>query len=412
MASCGSTAQNSDRGPDRTTAPKIEIDWSRCGLIECGQIEVPVDHVGQQVSGAGFDAPTVRIAVFRRKAIRKGAPALVMLPDRRFGMNARALVENAPLEFGSQSSKFTLISMAPRGSFDSPMPAGQESGVSTLDQVDDLETLRNNLGAKKLSVMGWGSGATVATTWAMTHPRRVSRLVVDSPQDPTVSLTAQALLQVASVRAAVNSAFLWCASHLSCPMNINVAKYIGAFKSAIRRERVPTGTNLTTVARAGTTTLANGDALLLFRSIGATLDGDATSLLALAGVAPTIADAYAPCADTGRKMSAHVAKVFREYSQEKTRQFTIGTEADVYGMCAQLPEPMRTLWGLTPDAGSTGLAVYVTVARGDPVIAPSVPRAMAKKMGWAYKSVRVNRHLVVGYDEAATDDAFAFLSGD
>ena len=390
----------------------MDITWTPCGTIECGQISVPVDHAGQQVSGDGFDAPTVKVAVFRRRSQEKKARTLVLLPDRRFGQNARSLVENAPLEFGAQSSAFTLVSVSPRGSFDSPMPTGHESRTGTLDQVDDLETLRNNLGAKRLSVMGWGTGATVGATWAMTHPGRVSRLVLDSPMDPSESLIVQAGRQVESVRAAVNTAFFWCASHLSCPMNANLAKFVNAFKTALRLERVPEGADFETIARAGTTALATGDALLLFRSIGAAMDGDATTLLALAGIAPTIADAYAPCADTGRAKADKVARVFRGYRTAKTRQFSIGSESDLYALCAQIPESLRPLWGLSPSDKAKELPVYVTIARGDPVVPPWAARTMAKKMKWTYKSVYANRHLVVGFDEAATDAAFAFLSAD
>ena len=391
-------------------APVVEIEWTPCGPIECGQVTVPVAHEGQSISGDGFDAPTVKLAVFRRKSKFKRARTLVLLPDRRYGQNARSLVENAPLEFGAQSESFTLVSLAPRGSFGSPMPAGQESNVSTLDQVDDLETLRNDLDAKTLSVMAWGSSATTATAWAMSHPGRVSRLVLDSPMDPSVSLAVQSRKQVESVRSAVNAAFFWCASHLSCPMNANLAKFVNAFKTALRLGRIPEGANFDTIARAGERALATGDALLLFRSIGAAVDGDSTSLLALAGIAPVEADAQAWCADAGRKAAKKAARIFSDYRTAKTRQFAIGTSAEIYSFCAALPEPLRPLWGMMPSAKADGLPVYVTIARGDPVVPPWAPRTMAKKMKWTYKSVYANRHLVIGFDEAATDAAFAFLS--
>ena len=371
---------------------------------------VPVSHEGQTVSGDGFDAPMVTLALFRRRAESKNARTLVLLPDRRFGQNARSLVENAGLEFGTQSGSYDLVSVAPRGSFDSPMPVGNESNVSTLDQVDDLESLRNDLGAKRLSVMAWGSGATTAAAWAMSHPGRVSRLVLDSPMDPSESLVVQARKQVESVRQAVNTAFFWCASHLSCPMNANLAKFVNAFKTALRLGRIPEGADFDTIARAGERALATGDALLLFRSIGAAVDGDSTSLLALAGIAPVAADAQAACADAGRSAARKAARIFSDYRSAKTRQFAIGTGAEIHAFCASLPEPLRPLWGMPVSEQAKDLPVYVTVARGDPVVPPWAPRTMSKKLGWTYKSVYANRHLVIGFDEAATDAAFAFLA--
>lgn len=410
LTACGTPGSSSDGESDRSTAPVSEIDWTPCGPIECGQIEVPVEHSGQQLSGDGFDPPMVKVAVFRRKSNEKKAPTVVLLPDRRFGRNARALVENAPLEFGARSGSFTLVSIAPRGSFDSPMPTGHESNVSTRDQVDDLEALRANLGAKKLSAIGWGTGATVGATWAMSHPGRVSHLVLDSPMDPSVTLGTLARRQVESVRSAVNTAFLFCASHLACPMNANLAKFVNAFKLSLRLGRIPEGADLETIARAGTTALANGDALLLFRAVGAAMDGDPTTLLALAGTVPTSEDARPWCADAGRRAAARVSTIFRDYREARTRQFSIGSEADVYARCAELPETLRPLWGTKPDPGAKGLAVHVTIARGDPVVPPWAARTMAKKMDWSYRSVHANRHLVVGFDPAATDAAFEFLS--
>ena len=260
--------------------------------------------------------------------------------------------------------------------------------------------------------MGWGTGATVGAAWAMTHPDRVSRLVLDSPMNPMSGPVEQARRQVASVHNAVDAAFFFCASHLSCPMNANLAKFVNAFKLALRLGRVPEGADFETIARAGTTALANGDALLLFRSIGAAMDGNATTLLALAGVPPSDADAQAVCADTGRSGAARAATVFREYRLKKTRQFSIGTEGDIYARCASLPETLRPLWGLKPLADSKGLSVHVTIARGDPVVPTWSARTMARTMDWSYRSVIANRHLVIGFDEQATDDAFAFLSAD
>jgi hypothetical protein len=52
----------------------------------------------------------------------------------------------------------------------------------------------------------------------------------------------------------------------------------------------------------------------------------------------------------------------------------------------------------------------VTIARGDPIWSPYIPRNMAKRMTWQYNSVYANRHLVVGFDRAITASAMEFLA--
>jgi hypothetical protein len=44
------------------------------------------------------------------------------------------------------------------------------------------------------------------------------------------------------------------------------------------------------------------------------------------------------------------------------------------------------------------------------VVPPYVARTMAKRMGWTYRSVYANRHLVIGKDQAITQIAFEFLA--
>ena len=73
-------------------------------------------------------------------------------------------------------------------------------------------------------------------------------------------------------------------------------------------------------------------------------------------------------------------------------------------------ESARPLSSITPAALATGARVLVNIARGDQVTAPSVVRAMAKKMKWTYAPVYANRHLVVGHDNATTVAAMKFLA--
>ncbi len=75
----------------------------------------------------------------------------------------------------------------------------------------------------------------------MLNPDVVKTMVLDSPSDPGVSQTMLAQKQIDSSEAAVVEAMRWCASHISCPMNANVAKELNRFKTALRLDRINGG---------------------------------------------------------------------------------------------------------------------------------------------------------------------------
>jgi len=378
-----------------------QIVWLPCGQIECGKISVPID---KDIASSG----TVSISLYRRKAISGSSPrTLLLLPDREFGSDARTLAEKAVLTFGTTITKFNVISVAPRGAVDAVLPAGSETEIGTLGMADDLEAVRAALNVKKVSIMGWGSGATTAAAFIMQNPTKIQTVVLDSPIDPSTSLVKQASQHIAATTFGVKTAMRWCASHLSCTMNANVAKELDLMKTNIRLERVDSGITFEAVARAALRTIVDGHAQELFTAITAANNGNSKPLLTLVGTAPTAVNAYGRCADVSR---ANAKKIAQAHAAVKPYKFTIGNEATLYAMCAQIPESDRPLGALKPATLATGARVLVNVARGDQVTAPSVVRAMAKKMKWTYASVYANRHLVVGYDNATTVAAMKFLA--
>jgi pimeloyl-ACP methyl ester carboxylesterase len=381
-----------------TTAP---ITWLPCGQIECGKISVPVNK-GLTRSG------TFSLSLYRRKATSGSSPrTLLLLPDREYGQDARTLTEKAVLTFGTEITKFNVVSIAPRGAIDAVMPTGSETAIGTLNLADDLEAVRAALNVKKVSIMGWGSGATAAAALIMQNPTTVQAAVLDTPIDPTTSLVKQAPQHIAATKLGVETAMRWCASHLSCPMNANVAKGLDLLKTRIRLARVDPSITFAAVARAATRTIVKGHTQELFTAITAANNKDSKPLMALIGTAPTATNAYGRCADVSR---ADAKKIAQAHAAVKPYKFTIGSEAVLYALCAEINESTRPLGSLQPAALATGARVLVNIARGDQVTAPSVVRAMAKKMKWTYASVYANRHLVVGYDNATTVAAMKFLA--
>jgi pimeloyl-ACP methyl ester carboxylesterase len=378
-----------------------EITWLPCGPIECGKIFVPVTK-GLSTS------ERIQISLYRRKATSGSSPrTLLLLPDREYGPNTRTLTEKALLTFGTAITQFNVISVAPRGAIDAVMPAGSETNIGTLDMADDVDAVREALHEKKVSIIGWGSGATTAAALIMQNPTRVQAAVLDTPIDPSTSLVKQAPQHIAATKLGVETAMRWCASHLACPMNANVAKGLDLLKTRIRLERVDPAITFEAVARAATRTIVEGHTQELFAAITAANNQDSKPLVALIGTAPTAAQAYGRCADVSR---ADAKKIARAHAAVKPYKFTIGSEAALYAFCADITESARPLGSLKPAALAKSARVLVNIARGDQVTAPSVVRAMAKKMKWTYAPVYANRHLVVGYDNATTVAALKFLA--
>ena len=378
-----------------------DITWLPCGSIECGKIFVPVTK-GLSTS------ERIQISLYRRKATSGSSPrTLLLLPDREYGPDARTLTEKAQLTFGTAITKFNVISVAPRGAIGAVMPAGSETNIGTLAMADDVDAVREALHLKKVSIIGWGSGATTAAALIMQNPTRVQAAVLDTPIDPSTSLVKQAPQHIAATKLGVETAMRWCASHLACPMNANVAKGLDLLKTRIRLERVDPAITFEAVARAATRTIVEGHTQELFTAITAANNKDSKPLIALIGTAPTATNAYGRCADVSR---ADAKKIARAHAAVKPYKFTIGSEAALYAFCADITESARPLGSIKPAALATGARVLVNIARGDQVTAPSVVRAMAKKMKWTYAPVYANRHLVVGHDNATTVAAITFLA--
>ncbi len=393
--------------PDDTVAPDSlpAVEWLPCGDIECARIDVP--RVGSDLEG-----DTIKVAVYRRTS-RDGssAPTMILLPDRRFGVSAREAVETAPLTLGAASRGYTLVAIAARGTQDSPLQVTDVNLLSSLDEMDDVLAVQNALGLRRTAVMGWGSGATTAAALVMSHPDRVTAAVLDSPQDPAVSMVRQAERQLQSMQLAVETAMRWCASHLSCPSNANVAKALSRFKTNLRLGRLGEGVDFDTIARAATAAIADGNPQALFVAIDEASGGDGTKLLALAGPVPTPESSLHACANVTLPASRRIAELFADHVESRPRHFYMGTEAFTYAFCGSLPATQRPIGEVVPDPSAKDEKVFVTIGRGDPIVPPFAARTMAKRMGWTYQSVYANRHLVVGFDQAITQAAFDFLAG-
>ena len=384
------------------SAPASAITWLPCGDIECGQIQIPVDH-------AAASSGKFTLGLYRRtSSVSNDARTLILVPDKKWSTSARDMVEAAVLTYGPRINSFNVVAVAPRGSAESVLPTGAEHKVGTLDIVDDLDMVRRALGQETVSVIGWGTGATAVTAWVMQRPRDFYSAVVDSPLDPSVSSVKQIRQNIAAGELGVLTAVKWCASHLSCTINANVATGLNLLKTDMRLGRVPADVTNEGIARAAEHALADGNPGVLFDAIAQVMVGSSVRLETLAGSAPMQTDAYSKCADVSQ---ADAVSIVQAYEAMSDQYFRLGNNAQAYGFCSGIPAAVRPLGVVKPSAIASEAKVLVTIARGDQMNAPVNAREMAKRLGWKYQSVFANRHLVVGIDRAITQTVMDFLSG-
>jgi pimeloyl-ACP methyl ester carboxylesterase len=164
----------------------------------CSTLVVPLDHSGK--TAGTLDLP---VAV----SGPEGAPVLVLLSGGP-GQPGLPFLDGARRRLGATGRKYRLVVIDQRGTGRDALrcPALQrEMGASdltpptahavrdcakrigdqrrfyaTTDTVADLELLRQALGAQKIALDGVSYGTYVAERYALAHPDRVSKLVLDS----------------------------------------------------------------------------------------------------------------------------------------------------------------------------------------------------------------------------------------
>jgi pimeloyl-ACP methyl ester carboxylesterase len=207
LAGCGGTA----KPPATTTAPAQRPVAAKPRLLAahpcpqahgftCSTLDVPLDHSGRTegtvrlpvAAADNADAPRGVLLVLtggpgqggvdfiprvraRMRAVLRSY-RLVMVDQRGTGEGA---LRCPALQRAMGTSDLTV---PPRGAVESCARAlgPRRRFYSTADTVADLEALRVALGAGKLTLDGTSYGSFVAERYAIAHPDRVARLVLDS----------------------------------------------------------------------------------------------------------------------------------------------------------------------------------------------------------------------------------------
>jgi pimeloyl-ACP methyl ester carboxylesterase len=168
------------------------LGFRSCSLGECAPLSVPLDHSG---AVPGRLALTVR-----RDSLRPPRGVTLLLPEAAGASTPPSYVWEELLP------RQSIVTLEPRGTGAGALrcrdleaatatDAGREAAACAAllgerrrfyraaDTVEDIELLRRQLGAERLTIAGPGYGSYVAQRYALRYPERVDRLILTQPVD-------------------------------------------------------------------------------------------------------------------------------------------------------------------------------------------------------------------------------------
>jgi pimeloyl-ACP methyl ester carboxylesterase len=168
----------------------------------------------------------------------------------------------------------------------------RSAALDTQRTVEDVETVRQQLGVRRIDAIGHGEGSRVLTGYANRFPTHVGRLVLDGSPDPTLDTTATTKAQAAAAEAAFTAFATDCQSRGACPLGGTPEATLQQLLAQLRTKPqvLPDGTELTngTALNAVLAGLADRTRWpALATAIARAHGGDGTALAAF--VAPVVA---------------------------------------------------------------------------------------------------------------------------
>ncbi|MFD5497431.1 alpha/beta hydrolase [Streptomyces sp. NPDC127091] len=232
-----------------------KITWSACKSmdtpkdLQCGKITVPVDY-------AEPDKGSLDLALARYRGTGDPRGSVVLNFGGPGGSGVLGLA-HAGKEFMGLTDGYDVVSFDPRGvGRSSPVSCGiqatgqaleatggegvsdprdvlarlrvvaaecaERSGpvlphIGTVNVARDLDVLREVLGDKKLTYLGFSYGTRLASVYAARFPERVGRLVLDGVDTLTEPLAEQGLASVRGQQLALDHFLTWCTKDIACP---------------------------------------------------------------------------------------------------------------------------------------------------------------------------------------------------
>ncbi|MDW3176099.1 MAG: alpha/beta fold hydrolase [Acidimicrobiia bacterium] len=216
----------SDSATTSTAAPALRstIEWSECGALECGVVDVPVDY-----SDPDGDTISIAVNILRASDTDRSRGALLVNPG---GPGASGTSFAEAFAFGAfpeeLTDNFDIVGFDPRGVGESgPGFACGESGDQLallaevndlIDQPDeiaaveaavqlcsesmgdaagrlgtdfvarDMDEIRKALGERQISFLGFSYGSVIGVWYATLFPENVRAMVIDGADNPVDEL--------------------------------------------------------------------------------------------------------------------------------------------------------------------------------------------------------------------------------
>ncbi len=242
------TTSPDDGSPSTTDqgSASSAIEWDDCGGLQCGELEVPRDHFGDEPN----DTITLALAMRPAEKPDERVGAILLNPGGP-GAAGRDLPEALESQFPDEVlDRFDLVGWDPRGTGastavdcgedldgffatdKSPDTAAEEADnveaaerfaadcaakhgdllpfLSTTQTVEDMDAIRAALGDDGLTYLGFSYGTYLGVRYAEAHPERVRALVLDGPVDPSLEPAATTTQQSIGFERALEAFFAWC----------------------------------------------------------------------------------------------------------------------------------------------------------------------------------------------------------
>jgi pimeloyl-ACP methyl ester carboxylesterase len=332
------TTAKPPNGPPPIAVPKNDLSWHDCTSKEFSDAAVP-PAPGVKLDCASYDADldpvngsagTLSIGVVRARSAktphdagplvfttgadlpsslqlpvwlaRAGADVLQKHPivavDRRgMGMSSpvdcldqfdrQEIRDQSQFQAGNDpvANLADIVQNATTSCTDTIAPG--DSAYDNTHAASDIERLRSTWDVPALALIGIGSGAQVALSYASSHPDKVSRLVLDSPIALGVGAEAAAEQQVKGQQSALDAFAAQCAA-VNCPLGPDPKAAVSSLLADARAGHGPGGMSVATLATAISISLGypSGDRVSttndLAKALATARSGDTNLLTSLA----------------------------------------------------------------------------------------------------------------------------------
>ncbi len=235
-----------------TLLPPAVLGWAPCGAFECATIDVPLDYADPSIGA-------IVLPLIRKPASdsERRIGSLLVNPGGP-GVSGVDFVERASRILSPEvRARFDIVGWDPRG------VAGSEPAVDCVDDLDafvsadpspdsvdeiqqqdaeakrladaceersgallpylateftarDMDRIREALGDKKLTYLGYSYGTFLGAIYADLFPTHIRALVLDAATDPSISTAQDIKNQVVGFEHALDAFLADCASDAAC----------------------------------------------------------------------------------------------------------------------------------------------------------------------------------------------------